>query len=101
MNIELLNTLFLDIEKTISDAGGLPDFKDGKAVAAWAGRIAPDIVQFIYDAGGLSQVKPALMAMAANPEAAAAAGWKPDGTIIKWVITNLPAIMQIISLFVK
>ena len=94
MDLTQVNQLLLDIEKTIADAGNLPDFTDKAATAAWAGRIAPDIVNFIYDAGGLGTVHAALCAAAAP--GSAPLGKIGDGSIMRWLVANGPAIMAFI-----
>lgn len=101
-----LQNLIADIVRIISHATPLPDWANRQEVKDFADRIVPDLIDLGFDAGGLQAAHGECMALPPDElETLVNAALPPskigDGTLVKWLIANLPAILQIISLFVK
>jgi hypothetical protein len=94
-----------DVVKIVTDSGMPPPLSERAGVKAWFVKVAPDLIDLGYDATGFGAVHAEFAAMA--PEALEdsvkqAFGAVPaerigDGHIIKWVTTNLPNILQLIT----
>jgi hypothetical protein len=82
--------LVTDIVKLVTDATPLPAAGDRSAVKAFLTKLIPDLVDLVYDAGGLDAVK----ALCASPEPFEKIG---DGKILQWVTTNLPTIISLVE----
>jgi hypothetical protein len=95
--------LVTDITRAVADAAPLPDFTDRAAVKAFAVKLIPDLIDLGFDAGGLqaSYEALALAELESIVKAALPVEKLGDGTILKWIVANLPTIISIISLFVK
>ena len=101
-----ITTTIQDIVKIVSDAAPLPTWSDRVAVKAFAAKIIPDLIDLGFDAGGLQAVHGECCALPPGElegivAAAIPVGKLGDGTILKWLVANLPTIISIISLFVK
>jgi hypothetical protein len=83
-----MNTsIIADIIKIIQDASPLPTLTDRAAVKAFVTRVAPDLVDLVFDAGGFQGFAAKLA-----DESLEKIG---DGTWIKLFIEKLPQIIQI------
>lgn len=100
-----LATILPAVVKAVADSQPLPDFSNRTAVKAFAVKLVPDLIDVGFDAAGLQAVHTECCDMAkgdleAQVKAAMPVGAIGDGTILKWLVTNLPAILQLIAVFV-
>lgn len=97
--------LLTDIIKAVSDAQPLPDFTDRVSIKAFAAKLVPDLIDAGFDTAGLQAAHAECCAMApadleTKIKAADQVGAIGDGTILKWLVANLPSIIQMVLLFV-
>jgi hypothetical protein len=104
------NQLLTDIIKIITDATGsgpLPSITDEAAVTALAVKVVPDLIALGYDlAGGAtaSSAHAECCAMSATDlKALVMASVNPtklgDGSLLSWLVANLPSIIALITGF--
>ena len=86
--------LVTDLAKILSDGGALPTFTDRAAVKAYLSKVGPDLVDLVFDAGGLDAVT---ILCAAQPAGVVPVEAKGDGHILQWIVTNLPTILSTIT----
>ena len=94
-----------DIVKAVADASPLPEWNNLAAVQGFAVKLVPDLIAVGYHAAGLQAAHAECCALApgdleSQVKAAMPVGKIGDGTILKWLVANLPAILQIITVFV-
>ncbi len=98
-----LSQILTDLFKLIGDCQPLPDPRDRAAVKAFAVKLAPDIIDLVYDAGGLDAVAAALDGLTVEDARAVMgpAGLKWDAALIAKLLAALPAVIAAIKAIIE
>ena len=94
----MFSQIITDLVKLFANASQLPDPKDRAAVKAYALRVVPDVIDLVYDAGGIDNVEAALLELKATSLRGENVGAFGDGAIIQYLIAHGAEILALIKM---